>query len=199
MTTITPEQANAGATLEVRRLALQTMFGIGGFMVVALAVSVILHEPLIAVGERFVESLGGFGVMLGFIIPDALTVPLPGDAFSLIGLLGGLTFWEVVAWGSAGSIAGGVVGYGIGRGVRHLDWFERFMARRGAEARALVTRYGTLALAAAALTPLPYSLACWSAGALEMPFGHFFVVSLLRIVRVAGYLYLIKLGFWTVL
>lgn len=198
MTTITPEQ-DANATLEVRRLALQTMLGIGGFMVVALAVSVALQEPLIEAGKMFVESMGGVGVMLGFAIPDALTVPLPGDAFSLIGLLGGLGFWEVVAWGSLGSILGGVLGYGIGRMVRHLDWFERFMARRGAEARALVRRYGTLALAAAALTPLPYSLACWSAGALEMPFGRFVAVSMLRVVRVAGYLYLIKLGFWSVL
>ena len=59
---------------------------------------------------------------------------------------------------------------------------------------ALVERYGVIALAATALTPLPFSLGCWAAGALKMPFSTFFAVALLRIPRVAGYLALIYFG-----
>ena len=194
-----PTETTAVEPLDLRKLAIQTAIGLAAFLFVLLVIGIILHEPLVALGERFVESMGGVGVMLGFLIPDAFTVPLPGDAFSTVGLLGGMTFWEVVAWGSIGSIGGGVIGYGVGRALGHMDWFERFMERRGAEVRDLVRRYGTVALAAAALTPLPYSLACWAAGALEMDFGRFCAVSMLRAVRVAGYLYLIQLGFWTVI
>jgi uncharacterized membrane protein YdjX (TVP38/TMEM64 family) len=49
-------------------------------------------------------------------------------------------------------------------------------------------------VAVAAITPLPYSIFCWAAGAGKLPFRRFLLVSLLRIVRVAGYLYLIQLG-----
>jgi membrane protein YqaA with SNARE-associated domain len=50
-------------------------------------------------------------------------------------------------------------------------------------------------VAVAAITPLPYSIFCWAAGAGRLDFTRFMAVSVpLRIIRVAGYLYLIQLG-----
>jgi membrane protein YqaA with SNARE-associated domain len=69
------------------------------------------------------------------------------------------------------------------------------MASRGAEIHSLVRRYGLIALALATLTPLPYSLACWASGALGVPFFRFCAVSLLRIPRIAIFLWLIQEGF----
>jgi membrane protein YqaA with SNARE-associated domain len=198
----TPTESTAArpeVTIDVRRLVIQTVVGIFGFMVGLIALGMAFHEPLVRLGRTFVEVLGGLGVALGMGLPDALTLPIPGDAFSTVALLGGMPFWEVVLWASLGSIVGGMGGYGIGKQLGHMRWFERFMARRGNEVNELVGRYGTLALAAAALTPLPYSLACWASGALAMPFSRFFAVSLLRIVRVIVYVWLIQLGFLTVL
>jgi uncharacterized membrane protein YdjX (TVP38/TMEM64 family) len=71
------------------------------------------------------------------------------------------------------------------------------MARRGREVKLLVERYGVRALLFAALTPLPYSIACWAAGACEVRFRTFFLVSLSRIPRVIFYLWLIEQGFIT--
>jgi membrane protein YqaA with SNARE-associated domain len=53
-------------------------------------------------------------------------------------------------------------------------------------------------VAIAAITPLPYSLSAWAAGAVHMRFATFFAVSLSRVLRVAGALYLIQLGLLTV-
>lgn len=183
--------------LDYRRLVLKIVFGVLALMVLLAFVGYVFRRPLVALSKLFVQHLGGPGVAVGFFLPDAFTIPMPNDAFSTFGLLGGLGFWTVVFWGSLGSLAGGSVGYGVGRLLQHTRWFRRMMARRGAEVHAMVRRYGAYALALAALTPIPYSLACWASGAGNMRFSRFFAVSLLRIVRVAGYLWLIKLGLVT--
>jgi membrane protein YqaA with SNARE-associated domain len=153
------------------------------------------REPLEKLSKIFVRELGGPGVALGFYIPDAFTIPIPNDAFSAFGYFGGMGFWEVVAWASLGSILGGCTGFAIGRGLAHTPRMQRFMSRRGAEVHGLVRAYGVWALLLAAVTPLPYSVACWAAGALDMRFRRFLLVNVLgRPVRVAGFLYLMKLG-----
>jgi membrane protein YqaA with SNARE-associated domain len=152
------------------------------------------HRPLLAIADSFVGSLGGPGVALGYFIPDAFTIPLPNDVSSLLGLAGGMTFFEVCAWATLGSLLGGAVGYWVGRLLRTTRWLGRVFERRGGLAQQLLERYGLTAVAVAAITPLPYSIFCWAAGAGKLPFRRFLLVSLLRIVRVAGYLYLIQLG-----
>ncbi len=181
--------------LDMKRVALSVAGTVAAIMTALAIFGALFWEPLIGISKTYVETLGGPGVALGFFFPDGLTIPMPVDAFAAFGLFGGLGFWPTVAWGSVGSICGGCLGYLVGRQLKHTPWFRRFMARRGAEMHGLVRRYGVAALAAAALTPLPYSVACWACGALDMPFGRFLAVSLLRAPRVAGYLYLIELGF----
>jgi membrane protein YqaA with SNARE-associated domain len=97
-------------------------------------------------------------------------------------------------WGTIGSITGGSVGYLIGDKLRKVPRIARFMARRGRRLEALVRRYGVVVVAVAALTPIPYSLSAWAAGAVKMPFRLFLAASLLRLPRVAGGLYLVLLG-----
>lgn len=65
-------------------------------------------------------------------------------------------------------------------------------------AQRVLDRYGMKAVAVAALTPLPYSIFCWAAGAGRLSFKLFLLVSTLRFVRVVGYLYLIQLGLFSV-
>lgn len=184
--------------LDARKLGLQVL-GVGvAFTALIVTLGAMLWEPVHALSEGFVEYLGGPGLFMGFFFPDAFSVPLPVDIFTTFGLLGGLSFVEVVAWASAGSLTGGYVGYHVGGWLRRFEWFKRFYGKRAEEMDQLVTRYGAYALAATALTPLPYSLGCWAAGALKMPMSTFVLVSLLRIPRVAGYLTLIHFGLVTV-
>lgn len=177
---------------ELRQLLLSTLATLFVLLGAAMVSAYFFRDQLFAVSQAFVERFGGPGVALGFFIPDALTVPLPNDAFSAFGLLGGLGFGEVVFWGSLGSIAGGCTGYALGRALfSRSERLRRLLARRGLDR---VQRDGVWALAMAAITPLPYSVFCWGAGAVRMPPGRFVAVSLLRIPKVAGYLWLIQLG-----
>ncbi len=186
--------APASAMLSPRRLIVSTFVGLGVLMGLIVTVSVYFKEPLIRVSTLFVDSLGGFGVALGFFIPDAFTLPLPNDVAAVLGLAGGLSFLEVTLWATAGSLIGGSVGYWIGRNLRRTKFMKRLFERRGGLVQNTMDRYGVTAVAVAAITPLPYSIFCWAAGAARIPYRQFFIVSQLRWLRVAGYLYLIQLG-----
>lgn len=182
-------------TLNVPRLLVTTVLILVILGGLAAAAGFWFREPLEALSASFVQALGGPGVALAYWIPDAFTVPLPSDAVSLMGITGGMTFSEVVAWGTAGSLAGGSTGFFLGRGLARTPWARRKLARRGEELTRLLERYGAVTLAAAALTPLPYSIVCWISAGLGMRFSLFFAVSLLRTVRVAGYLWIVQAGY----
>ncbi len=188
--------AASSGTLSPRRIIFNLVVGMMAFTTIIAAIGYWLSEPLRAVAELFVEHLGATGVMLGFYFPDGFTIPLPPDAFSALGLAGGLGFWSVVFWSSFGSVLGGVTGFTIGRRLSKTRWFRRKIRQgNGAAVHDLIERYGALGLAIAACTPLPYSLGTWAAGTTRMSYIQFFVISIpLRSVRVAFMLWLVELG-----
>lgn len=180
--------------LNVRRLVVRTLVGVLLLVAVMAAVGMRFREPLTHFSRQLVESAGGPALAVGFMVPDATSLPIPQDAFSAFALLGGMPFWHIVAWASAGSLAGGSLGFAVCRHLRRTRRLQEQLARRGAQVHAVMERYGDLALALFALTPLPYSVGCWTCGALGMSYGRFLLISLLRIPRVAFYLWLIQLG-----
>jgi membrane protein YqaA with SNARE-associated domain len=160
----------------------------------------LFHEPAIELGRWFVGNFGGLGIAIGFFFPDAFTVPIPNDAFTAIGLFGGMGFWRVVFWGSLGSLVGGSTGWAIGRHLlARSRRLQGFIERRGGEQiRAQLIRGGRYFLAIAAVSPVPYSVTSWATGATKMPYWEFLLISLLRIPRVAAALWLIQQGFMSV-
>ena len=181
--------------LDIRGLVVRSLWTILGLVVFIGGLAWLWRDELVALGELFVAKLGLGGLFLGFFLPDALPLPLPHDVFSGLCLVGGVSFPVIVAVASTASLCGGSVGFTIGRRLSHTRWFRQVMARHGADAHAMVVRYGAVAVAIGALTPLPYFIVCWSAGALDMRYRRFIGWSLLRIPRVAGYLWLVQLGF----
>ena len=192
------DDEHSDLSLDARSLGIKVIVGGLIFAVLVVGLGATFWDALHSISKDFVTHLGGPGVFLGFFLADAFTVPLPVDAFNTFALFGGMSFLEVVVWASSGSLIGGVLGYYVGGWIRRFDWFKRFYGKRAEEMDQLVSKYGAYALAVTALTPLPFSLGCWACGALKMRFSLFFLVSLLRIPRVAGYLALIYFGLLTV-
>ena len=98
------------------------------------------------------------------------------DSYILIAALG------------AASVLGGVLAWLCGRYLERRfksDSLENFVT----ENHALINKYGVWIVALGALTPIPYSLSCWAAGALKMDFSKFFLMVLLRIPRFLIYFY----------
>lgn len=198
-----PDPANPPeppAPLDVRGVIINAALGMVLFTGFAALLGWLFHEPLIEFGRWFVARFGGVGVAVGFFIPDAFTVPLPNDAFTAFGLWGGMPFWEVVAWGSLGSLAGGSTGWLIGRHFfSRSKSLKEFIKRRGGDEMIAQLRRGERwFLAIAAVTPIPYSITCWAAGIIKMPYVEFLLISLLRIPRVGVFLWLLQQGFVSV-
>lgn len=87
-------------------------------------------------------------------------------------------FWFALIC-SAGSLVGGILGYGIGRyGGQPL--LNRFFKRRSVErVEALFNRYDAWAIAIAGFTPLPYKVFTIASGAFNINFKTFVTASLL--------------------
>ena len=189
-----PDPTPPPEELEPRRLILSTLLTLAGLFVVIGALGLWLREPLLALGEGFVREFGGLGVAVGFAIPDAFTVPVPNDTFLALGHAGGMSDLSLIVFGTLGSVGGGSIGWLLGRRLGRWPRVRRWLDGRGAALQRALARHGVKVVAVAAVTPLPYSLSAWAAGAVAMPYRVFAAVSLLRVVRVVMSLYLIQLG-----
>lgn len=184
--------------LDPWRLALSTVFAIVVFMMAIGIIGYWFHAPMLAAGGWFVQTLGGPGIAVGFFIPDAFTVPIPNDAFLALGHTGGMATVPLIGWALLGSLCGGSVGWLLGRRLGRVGRVAGFLRGRGAGLDRALRRHGLVVVAIAAISPLPYSVSAWAAGSTKMPYRAFLAVSLLRIIRIAGALYLIDLGLMTV-
>lgn len=154
------------------------------------ALGFVLRGPLEQMAAWFVHHLGLTGVVLAVTVVD--TLPLTHEPVLLLALAGGIPFASIWAAASLGSVLAGMVGWGLGRLLGHRPEVQRFFARyRLAD---FLDRYGAWAVAVAALTPFPYAVATWSAGAAGVPWLQVFLGSLVRILKVWIYLSLIVLG-----
>jgi membrane protein YqaA with SNARE-associated domain len=155
---------------------------------------VALREPVTRAAEVWVNVTGLGGMFLAIGVLDSVPSPIPPDIFTGFAYVGGLDFWAIAAVASLASVSGGTAAWAVARRFSETDWFKRFIHGRGAQPYALVKRYGTVALVLGAVSPLPFSLTCYAAGTLKMPYPRFFAVAMLRAPRILFYLALIRLG-----
>ena len=160
-----------------------------------MAIPVTLYRSeLMSLSRYFVLHYGGPGVALGFLLPDMIPIPFTQDVFTGLAVIGGMSFVEALVWATAGSLAGGSLGFWIGRRLGQTARFQQFVRGSGAQAYQLVQTHGSWAVAIGAVTPIPYSVICWSCGALDYPYRKLLLISVLRVPRIAFYLWLIIAG-----
>ncbi|MCO4745670.1 MAG: VTT domain-containing protein [Proteobacteria bacterium] len=171
-------------------LALKTLFRrlVVGFVVLMVGVGVVYTlaaEPLAIVSEAFVENFGILGVFVGCLLIDA-TPGLTHEPVLLFALDGGLGYGSVLLAAGSGSVLSGVVGYAIGNRLGGVAWVQRMLIRY--RLRAFLHRYGVRAVAIAALTPFPFAIATWGAGASQIPIRSVLIGALFRFPKVLFYL-----------
>ena len=80
----------------------------------------------------------------------------------------------------------------LGRWLGRIEAIRELYGPRGVEQRDFIDKYGFWAVVLGAITPLPYSFTCWSAGALGVHWAKVLAASLLfRIPRLILYYLLI--------
>lgn len=160
-------------------------------VVVAYGLSSVLQEPMQAVSDAFVARFGLAGVFLGVAILDAI----PGtfhEPLLILAFDGGVNYGLIVAVAGTASVLAGVIGWGCGRALGRWSVMDRLMLKY--RIGPFMRRYGGWAVAVAAITPFPYAITTWGAGAAEVPLSTLIAGSLVRYIKVALYLGLIASG-----
>ena len=129
----------------------------------------------------FFESFGPLALaLLSFteaiiqpIPPDVLFLPMAYEARDSGGLL--IWLWLVV---TVSSVSGAIIGHALGKryGTRLIDKFGKRHHRQQLEN--MFERYGTLGMFIAAVSPLPYKVFGWMAGASDMKLRPFIIAGI---------------------
>ncbi len=134
---------------------------------------------------KYLVNQYGFPMLFFLIfLCDGLIQPVPPDLIVFGSGFGGANPLKAGIIAGLASALGGVMGYLIGRMID--PWvFRRFVGgklmRHG---RDLYRSYGTLTIAISAVTPIPYSFACYLGGLYRMSLPALFLISAVsRIAR----------------
>jgi membrane protein YqaA with SNARE-associated domain len=146
----------------------------------------------------WVQSPSGIWALFFLALAESSFFPIPPDVFLIVMCISvPRKSFRYAAVCAAGSVIGGVIGYGLGLGfmdtigVKILDWYG--LQDKYEVVQNLYQQYDALAVGAAGFTPLPYKLFTITAGAFKINFVTFVLVSLLsrsaRFFLVAAFIY----------
>lgn len=135
------------------------------------------------------DTLGLPGLFAILFVSDAVFSPIPPDLILVVlSQTPHDDHWFLLALAiGLQSVFAGCTGWYLGSRLGQTRWSELVLGRFRERGQALVLRHGRLGVALAAATPIPFSLTCWAAGMLNMPFRLFLAPCWLRIPRFIGY------------
>ncbi len=157
--------------------------------VIAGVLAVRYGEELDRVTDWVFDTIGLGGLVLLIFITDWFVSPFPPDSVLL--LIANSPYhpdwlWLIPTIGTVSSIAGWL-GYFCGRRLSRTKWPHLLFGRIKQNSPGMILRYGPWAVALGAMTPIPFSITCWTAGMLDLPFGRVVWPCLLRIPRYVIY------------
>jgi membrane protein YqaA with SNARE-associated domain len=156
----------------------------------------LLFEDQLAEGATWVVDRIGFpGMALILLVTDTLVTPFPPDLLLVMIAKSRLAEdWPryVLMLGLI-SVTAGMLGWSIGRWLGHRRPVQRWFGEFKEDRHDFIRRYGFWAVVIGAITPLPYSVTCWSAGVLGIRWGTVLLASLLsRLPRFFLYYWLLS-------
>lgn len=186
------EKVDPEAQFEWRALVVRSLLVLLGFMVAFVLFYVLAKDWIQSVGSWVGHNLGLGGVGAGvFVIDFFITPASPALFFPFV------LDWEPVsllAVMSGASIAAGCSGYFVGTKLDRFPRIRKWTLSFRRQGEALIGKYGFWAVAIGASIPFPYSMVCWTAGMVRVPFSHLLFGSLFRIPRMIVYYLAIRSG-----
>lgn len=169
----------------MKHYSLHLLSGVGMFFLAIIMGLTALHffgPSVLYLSESLLPGISALGLFSLVALNDFIVTPVSPDILIfLISQKSPGSYMLVAALGTA-SVLGGASAWLCGRFLENkfkAVRLEKFIA----ENHVLINKYGVWIVALGALTPVPYSLTCWAAGALKMDFPKFFLMILLRIPR----------------
>ena len=176
------------------KLALRWCLALGLLLVIAFLLGRWLRPELETTGRAFVERFGLAGMALGTFLADGLHFPVPPQFYMLLAIANGGPQLPPLAAISAASLCAGAFGYTMASKVGHLPWVARVFARSGRAASDIYAKHGYRVILLASLTPIAFSMLCYTAGLCRLPKRAFALIALLRLPKLVAYYYLVRLG-----
>lgn len=149
-------------------------------------------------GMEWVQRPYGVWILFLLAVAESSFFPIPPDVFLIVlAIATPKRAFRYAGICSAGSVLGGVIGYGLGFlfmdsiGFRIVDLYG--LADKYTVAQDLYRQYDAWAVGAAGFTPIPYKLFTITAGAFRIDFWTFLLASIVsrtaRFFLVAGFIY----------
>lgn len=180
-------------------LVLRVLLGMGALFVVMLAIANTFREQLEGIGRAFVANFGLGGMTLGTLIADGFHFPVAPQFYMLLGIASGTPHMDTFSAVALGSLMGGGAGYMVGRQLRRFERLARWVERSSAKFRHhLQGRNAYRGAVIATITPLPFSVLCYTAGLYNFSARAFALILVLRVPKLVVFYYLVWLG-WSAL
>jgi membrane protein YqaA with SNARE-associated domain len=146
----------------------------------------------------WVQTPYGLWALFWLAVAESSFFPIPPDVFLIVLCVAvPQRSFRYAAICAAGSVLGGVIGYGLGLGLmdtvgyRILSWYG--LTAKYETVQTLYQQYDAWAVGAAGFTPLPYKLFTITAGAFKVDFVTFILASIVsrtaRFLLVAAFIY----------
>jgi membrane protein YqaA with SNARE-associated domain len=178
----------------IKRNALMTLVVLGVIFLITYVLNAFFEPLILKTTNWIVDKVGFTGLMVIQFLADTLISPIPPDLLIVIIAKSDLSDMAILYIGilSVISVLAGYSGYWVGRMLGKSAWGRRSL-KDAPERHALrVKRYGIWAIIGGALTPLPFSVTCWTAGLLKMPWKLFALAALSRIPRFYIYYWVVR-------
>jgi len=190
---VKPPSGNSGLDAYIKKNIRTTIISIVCLMV-CVAVLGVLFEPQIQQATTWLAAeFGILGICVTLLIADTFISPFPPDLLLLIVAKSDLSneWWLWIPLMGTVSAAAGNLGWLIGRTLGDLSIFKKLLGNFREKNHEFVKKYGPWSVALGALTPIPFSFTCWTAGVLRLEWHLTFFATLLRIPRFLLYYLLI--------
>lgn len=177
----------------VRTNVIRTIVGIVLLSAALAVVGKLFEAELLHLAQSVYLTLGVLGLSLALLLTDSVFSPVPPDMLLLVVAKSSLhQHWPIVL-PAAGliSAAAGNLGWFLGGLFARIPFMRGYIARLRARHERPIRRFDRWAIALGALTPLPFSITCVTAGALGMPWKRLAPVTLLRVPRFIVFYWLI--------
>lgn len=157
--------------------------------------AVLSLEPQIRQGSEWLtQNFGVWGMAVFVYISDLIISPIPPDAalFAISKSEMHKDWLVIVPLLGLVSCFAGMSGWLLCKKLQHIKIIERYLLYFTSEHEKSLKRYGFWMVVIGALTPIPFSLTCWIAGVINLPFRPVFIACLLRVPRFVVYYWAIS-------
>ncbi|MEE2829795.1 MAG: hypothetical protein VX498_11460, partial [Myxococcota bacterium] len=147
----------------------KTILGILGLLALAALCGWLFKDPIVALSDAFINHFGLWGIFLGVLITDTSPLPMTHEPIVLLGIGAGVPWTALLPVVAGASVLAGPLGWACGRFFVADSRFASWLERRHPRLTGFMKNHGIKAVAVAALLPIPFALATWTAGMMRLP------------------------------